>query len=231
MRALVLIPLATILAATVACGGTGTNQPAPQNTQPQQTTSEATVEESPQGTCPSAGDDVAADRQAGDAESRPVPDVRGNDLLSAICRVLAAGFTAATAPVVVDIPYDRLENLIVLEQEPAPERLAPTGSVITITKFDRVFPTPPPIPDSHPESVSVPDLVGMGYVEAVAALEPGLVPAVDLGALPPLPPEKSIYGLDAYVVAAQMPAAGTELPFVTNNPIKSQVVLTLVLRQ
>ncbi len=224
------ISLTLVLTAAVACGGAGANETAlPSSTERgQETTSTAPT----QGVCTSDAElftGVPSTIQADESGPRTVPDVRGNSLPTAICRILAAGFAASTAAV-VGISNDRLENLVVLEQQPAPDSKASAGATVSITKFDAVRYSPPPVPTAHPETIPVPDVVGMAYTTAIATLEPGLVPVVDLEALPLLPPAKSVYGLDAYVVAAQMPAAGTELPFLTDNPLESQVRLTLVLR-
>jgi beta-lactam-binding protein with PASTA domain len=232
MRVLGLISVTVVLTAAAGCGRAGANETALPSSTETGTGHETTSMALAQGVCTSDAElftGVPSTVQADESGPRTVPDVRGNSLPTAICRILAAGFAASTAAV-VGIPNDRLENLVVLEQQPAPDSKASTGATISITKFDAVRYSPPPVPTAHPETIPVPDVVGMAYTTAIATLEPGLVPVVDLEALPLLPPAKSVYGLDAYVVAAQMPAAGTELPFLTDNPLESQVRLTLVLR-
>jgi hypothetical protein len=129
-------------------------------------------------------------------------------------------------------PIDRLEDIVVVRTTPSPGVGVEAGSVVTFEEFTGVFTdSPPPVPDEHPATVKVPDLIGLSYSEAVRALEiGGLVPIVVISKLPPLSPEASVRGLDAYVVEAQSHEPGSELPYLTTNPSISSVVLTLELR-
>ncbi len=111
---------------------------------------------------------------------------------------------------------------------PPPGEEVALGSVVTVEELSGVTPySLPPVPDEHPTTVEVPDLVGLSYSEAVAALEIGLVPVVRVSELPPLPPDVSVRGLDAFSVESQSPEPGSELPYLTTNPSLSSVLLRL----
>jgi hypothetical protein len=160
-----------------------------------------------------------------------VPAVEGGGLSGALCLVLSVGLRVAI-PSFASAPIDRLENIVVVRTTPSPGVAVEAGSVVTFEEFTGLIPsTLPPVPDEHPATVKVPALVGLSYSEAVRALEiVGLVPIVVISKLPPLPPEASVRGLDAYVVEAQSHEPGSELPYLTTNPSMSVVSLTLALK-
>jgi hypothetical protein len=80
----------------------------------------------------------------------------------------------------------------------------------------------PAIPIERPPAVRVPSFVGMTYPAAGAAGAPGLY--VRFATAPPLRPASSVLGLDAFVVTAQRPAAGTLVP-AFGAPIRNGVDL------
>jgi beta-lactam-binding protein with PASTA domain len=124
---------------------------------------------------------------------------------------------------------DLFEYLSVGALVPEPGTAVPGGSTVTIKIDGSPVRTPPPVPDTHPATVEVPDVVGLPYTEAIAALG-GLYPVADLTPFPPLPPAASVLGFDAYIVTGQTPAAGKSLPYMTSNPTESTVRLTLEAR-
>ncbi len=221
----VLIVLATIglAAATASCGGT---RKSPAADKEQTTLSSAarpcTTEAERRTGVPSSTVEARDSRVA-------VPNLEGNDLGTALCRVLAVGLRVAI-PSYGSASDDRLENIIVVRTSPSSGTEVEPGSVVTFEEFTGLIPSSlPPVPDEHPASVRVPNLVGLRYSEAVDVLDIGLVPSVRASELPPLPPEASVRGLDAYVVQSQSPEPGAELPYLTTNPTTSSVVLMLSL--
>jgi beta-lactam-binding protein with PASTA domain len=150
-----------------------------------------------------------------------------------MCLILARGLRVeipsnpATDPGFGD---DRLERIVVLTLTPAPGDELTPGSTVVLTGFTGLIPSSlRPVPDSHPTTVEVPDVVGMTYPAAAAQIDAlgGIVPVVDVTPFPPLTAEASTDGLEGYTVVAQQPAPGERLRFLTDNPSTSTVYLVV----
>lgn len=139
----------------------------------------------------------------------PPQAVGGITFDTVLTRLLAAGYRVAVPrfPTPRSSPPNvaRLRDLLVDEALPVGRMtvklrlrfiIAPQGS--------------PAIPAQRPGGVAVPSLVGMSYATALGALPPGLY--LRLEGIGPLRAAASVRGLDAFVVNAQAPAAGTLLP-------------------
>jgi beta-lactam-binding protein with PASTA domain len=146
----------------------------------------------------------------------------------ALERLLAAGLRASI-DYFPPIPGGLgLENYAVAVQAPrAPARVRP-DSVVTIRLQQQLASPSVAIRADHPPTVVVPDLISLPYSEAMISLGEGLWPAI--GYVESLRPENSEHGLDAWVVGAQDPAAGTELPYLSGDTAASTVRLSLVQR-
>jgi beta-lactam-binding protein with PASTA domain len=103
-----------------------------------------------------------------------------------------------------------LEGYFVRYQTPRAPALVPRGSTIGVYINRSPIPSPGFRTD-HPPTIVVPGIEGLSYSEAVARLPEGLW--LQLGAVPPLPADASPKGFDAFVVARQLPKAGTVVPY------------------
>jgi len=128
---------------------------------------------------------------------------------TALTRLVAAGYQVAVQH--FPAPEMRLPATPDLGQFLVSDAL-PTGrGTVTL----RVRPIDSPfsslvIPNQRPSAVAVPSLVGVPYQTALGTLPAGLY--VRVKRIGPLPAASSVRGLDAFVVSAQEPAAGTVLP-------------------
>jgi hypothetical protein len=128
---------------------------------------------------------------------------------TALTRLVAAGYRVAVPrfpAFATPLPAaPELGQLIVSDALPVGRR--------TVTLRLRSLSGPAPtlgIPDQRPSAVAVPSLVGVPYQTALATLPAGLY--VRVRRIGPLSAPASVRGLDALVVSAQEPAAGTLLP-------------------
>jgi hypothetical protein len=128
---------------------------------------------------------------------------------TALTRLVAAGYQVAVphfpafAPSLPESP--QLRRLVVSDALPVGRR--------TVTLQLRPIALPlasPTIPLQRPSAVTVPSLIGVPYQTVLGTLPSGLYLRVKR--IGPLSAASSVRGLDALVVSAQEPAAGTQLP-------------------
>lgn len=100
---------------------------------------------------------------------RVVPDVRGEDALSAYSRLHEAGFRVSI-PGGVDVVWDGLESPpLALRTSPAPGRVVPAESVVTMTVVPcGRCPLGSPAVPIHMPRCTVPDFVGDSVEDAYA---------------------------------------------------------------
>jgi hypothetical protein len=128
---------------------------------------------------------------------------------TALTRLVAAGYRVAVPsfPALPAVPpvAPEFRQLLVSDALAVGRR--------TVTLRLRPVPTPvasPVAPVERPSTVAVPSLVGMPYQSVLGTLPAGLYLRVK--GIGPLSASSSVRGLDAFVVSAQEPAAGTQLP-------------------
>jgi beta-lactam-binding protein with PASTA domain len=146
----------------------------------------------------------------GEPELTTVPSNVGRDFGTAVDRLLAAGLRIRVDEFPPQAPGIGLGGYAVAVQSPRAPARVPRGSVVSVRLESSAFPSPV-FPVDHPPTVRVPDLRGLRYSAATHRIPEGLWLALD--AVPPLPPEASGRGLDAFVVDAQDPPPGTEMPY------------------
>jgi hypothetical protein len=150
------------------------------------------------------------------AEPHPPPGIRataprvvGTGFDDALERLRSAGFRVAV-PAFPPLPgawivtYAGLDAYVVSAQRGIGTRTVR----LTLRPLLQAIGSPAIPPD--PTTTTVPSFVGMSYAAAIAAPVPGLY--VRFGHIGPLRPASSVRGLDAFVVKAQSPRAGTLVP-------------------
>lgn len=147
------------------------------------------------------------------ADNEVATTVPSNATLSlgvAVERLRAAGLRFEIADFPPQPQGVGLEGYHVRFQYPrAPARVA-RGSTVNVF----VSSSPIPMfgsPVRHPPTVVVPRLIGLKYTQARARIPAGLW--LQLGSVPPLPPDASVNGLDAFAIAQQSPKPGTVVPY------------------
>jgi hypothetical protein len=153
---------------------------------------------------------VAAACAGGGDDHVRVPSNATGSLGAAVDRLLAADLRIAITWFPPQPCGAGLESYHVAVQEPRAPALVERGSVVTVKLHSSLIPSPA-FPLRHPSSVVVPKLVGLRYGEAMRRLPEGLWICLDR--VPPLRPEDSRAGFDAFVVASQRPAPGTRRPY------------------
>lgn len=151
-----------------------------------------------------------------------VPNVVGEPLDTAILTLLGRRLLVSVAhfdPFTDLQNYDEgnLEDYKIRSQSPAPGTKLSAGTKVSLTTGYTPYVGPlasRAVPKSHPRYVTVPNLVGKAYYDAVAESRQGLFRAgysVEIGKIGPLTPEASRCGLDGFVVSSQAPRAGTRV--------------------
>ena len=139
-----------------------------------------------------------------------VPSNATRTLGYAIPRLLDAGLRISIPSFPPQPPGIGLEGYFVALQTPRAPALVERGSVVTLRLHSSPIPSPV-FRANHPTHVVVPDLIGRRYRDATRRVPEGLW--IRLRRVPPLRPEDSSRGLQAFVVAAQQPRPGTRMPY------------------
>jgi beta-lactam-binding protein with PASTA domain len=145
-----------------------------------------------------------------DEEHTTVPSNATFSLGIAMERLLAAGLRVEIEAFPPQPAGVGLERYFVAVQSPRAPARVPRGSTVAVRVTSSLIPSPS-FPTKHPPTVVVPALVGLHYSDAIARLPEGT--RLALRRVPPLTPEASVNGFDAYRVARQDPAPGTVLPY------------------
>jgi hypothetical protein len=154
---------------------------------------------------------------------QPVPNVVGRRFDTALNVVRAGEHRVAVARfdpiegIAPEMGWGRLENYHVVAQSPAAGSSLPFGGVVHLTldrpRFGGLV-GGLAIPKGHPPVIAVPDLIGLGYRQAIARGNgAGTGVFVRVGATGPLSASASRCGLDAFVVSSQVPRPGTLVPW------------------
>jgi hypothetical protein len=154
---------------------------------------------------------VAAAACGGNADERVrVPSNATGSLGNAVDRLLAAGLRISIPSFPPQPCGAGLGDYFVAVQEPRAPALVKRGTIVTVKVHSSLIPSPA-FPSQHPPFVTVPRLVGLRYGDAMRRIPEGLW--ICLERVPPLTPEKSTRGFDAFVVASQRPRSGTRLAY------------------
>lgn len=138
-----------------------------------------------------------------------VPSNATHGLGIAMDRLLAAGLRVSIREFPPNPCGIGLEGYHVRVQTPRAPARVNRGSTVEVKVLSSPIPSPISRTDS-PEFTVVPDLVGARYSTAMSRLE-GIWPCIE--EVPPLTPEASVDGFDAYVVATQHLTPGTRIPY------------------
>jgi hypothetical protein len=138
-----------------------------------------------------------------------VPSNATHGLRTSMDRLLAAGLRVSIREFPPNPCGVGLESYHVRVQSPRAPACVRRGSTVEVKVFSSPIPSPISRVDA-PEFTVVPDLVGLPYSKAMSRLE-GIWPCIV--EVPPLTPEASVRGFDAYVVASQHLDPGTRIPY------------------
>jgi beta-lactam-binding protein with PASTA domain len=138
-----------------------------------------------------------------------VPSNATGDLSSALPRLLEAGLRISIREFPPNPCGIGLEGYSVRVQTPRAPARVKRGSTIDLKVGSSPIPSPTVRADA-PDHTIIPDLVGLTYSDAMKRLE-GIWVCLD--EVPPLTPEASVEGFDAYIVADQDLDPGMRVPY------------------
>jgi hypothetical protein len=138
-----------------------------------------------------------------------VPSNATRDLGSALPRLLEAGLRISIREFPTNPCGVGLEGYSVRVQFPRAPARVKRGSTIDLKVGSSPIPSPT-VRANAPDHTIVPDLVGLTYSDAMKRLE-GIWVCLD--EVPPLTPEASVEGFDAYIVSDQDLDPGMRVPY------------------